>query len=36
MNRPALASAASTALFLIMLIVGLLQIGVLRRVGRED
>ena len=36
MNRPALASAASTVLFLIMLIVGLLQIGVLRRVGRED
>jgi multiple sugar transport system permease protein len=36
MNRPALASAASTALFLIMLVVGLLQISVLRRVGRED
>jgi multiple sugar transport system permease protein len=36
MNRPALASAASTALFLIMLVVGLLQISVLRRVGRES
>jgi multiple sugar transport system permease protein len=36
LNRPALASAASTALFLIMLIVGLLQIGLLRRAGRED
>jgi len=36
MNRPALASAASTALFLIMLIVGLLQVSVLRRMGRED
>lgn len=36
MNRPALASAASTALFLIMLIVGLGQIGLLRRAGRED
>jgi multiple sugar transport system permease protein len=36
MNRPALASAASTVLFVIMLIVGLLQIQVLRRVGRED
>ena len=31
MNRPALASAASTALFLIMLVVGLLQISLLRR-----
>lgn len=36
MNRPALASATSTALFLIMLVVGLLQIGLLRRAGRED
>jgi multiple sugar transport system permease protein len=36
MNRPALASAASTILFLIMLVVGLLQIGILRRSGRED
>jgi multiple sugar transport system permease protein len=36
MNRPALASAASTALFLIMLIVGLMQISLLRRVGRDD
>ena len=31
MNRPALASAASTVLFLVMLVVGLLQIGLLRR-----
>ncbi|MFI9818061.1 carbohydrate ABC transporter permease [Saccharothrix variisporea] len=37
MNQPALASAASTALFLIMLLVGLAQIGVLRRTaGKED
>lgn len=36
MNRPALASAASTALFLIMLVVGLAQISLLRRAGRED
>ncbi|MCA2215487.1 carbohydrate ABC transporter permease [Jidongwangia harbinensis] len=36
MNRPALASAASTVLFLIMLVVGLVQIHLLRRVGRED
>ncbi|PRY36762.1 multiple sugar transport system permease protein [Umezawaea tangerina] len=37
MNRPALASAASTALFLIMLVVGLAQIAVLRRAaGKED
>lgn len=36
MNKPALASAASTALFLIMLVVGLAQIAVLRRTGRED
>ena len=35
MSRPALASAASTALFLIMLAVGLLQLGLLRRAGRE-
>ena len=36
MNRPALASAASTVLFLIMLLVGLAQIGLLRKAGRED
>ncbi|MFG3556956.1 carbohydrate ABC transporter permease [Micromonospora sp. NPDC047557] len=36
MNRPALASAASTALFVIMLVVGLLQLKLLRRAGRED
>jgi multiple sugar transport system permease protein len=36
LNRPALASAASTVLFVIMLVVGLLQIAVLRRSGRED
>ncbi|KKK06558.1 sugar ABC transporter permease [Micromonospora sp. HK10] len=36
MNRPALASAASTALFVIMLVVGLLQVSLLRRAGRED
>ncbi|SDO60062.1 carbohydrate ABC transporter permease [Lentzea jiangxiensis] len=36
MNQPALASAASTALFLIMLVVGLAQIAVLRRTGGED
>ncbi|MFI7604462.1 carbohydrate ABC transporter permease [Micromonospora sp. NPDC049366] len=36
MNRPALASAASTVLFVIMLVVGLLQIKLLRRSGRED
>lgn len=35
MNRPALASAASTVLFLVMLVVGLMQIGLLRRAGRE-
>ncbi|MEV8437990.1 sugar ABC transporter permease [Actinosynnema sp. NPDC051121] len=35
-NQPALASAASTALFLIMLLVGLAQIGILRRSGRES
>nr|WP_281390669.1 sugar ABC transporter permease [Sphaerisporangium rubeum] len=36
MNRPALASAASTILFLVMLVVGLLQISLLRRAGREN
>ncbi|WCN83316.1 carbohydrate ABC transporter permease [Micromonospora sp. LH3U1] len=36
MNRPALASAASTILFVIMLVVGLLQIKLLERSGRED
>jgi multiple sugar transport system permease protein len=36
MNRPALASAASSVLFLLMLIVGMAQIGLLRRAGRED
>ncbi len=36
LNRPALASAASTVLFLIMLVVGLVQISILRRSGRED
>ncbi|MFY1687736.1 carbohydrate ABC transporter permease [Plantactinospora sp. WMMB782] len=36
MNRPALASAASTALFVIMLVVGLLQLRLLRRTGRVD
>ncbi|MET9634092.1 sugar ABC transporter permease [Lentzea sp. NPDC006480] len=36
LSRPALASAASTALFLIMLVVGLAQIGILRRAGKED
>lgn len=36
MNRPALASAASTVLFVVMLVVGLAQIGLLRRAGRED
>jgi multiple sugar transport system permease protein len=36
MNRPALASAASTVLFLIMLVVGLAQIALLRRSGRES
>jgi multiple sugar transport system permease protein len=36
MHRPALASAASTVLFLIMLVVGLAQIGLLRRTGRVD
>ncbi|UJW31172.1 sugar ABC transporter permease [Saccharothrix sp. AJ9571] len=36
LDRPALASAASTVLFLVMVVVGLLQIGVLRRSGRVD
>jgi multiple sugar transport system permease protein len=36
LNRPALASAASTVLFAVMLVVGLLQVGLLRRAGRED
>lgn len=36
MNRPALASAASTVLFLVMFLVGLAQIGLLRKAGRED
>ncbi|MEU7476837.1 sugar ABC transporter permease [Lentzea sp. NPDC042327] len=36
LNQPALASAASTALFLIMLVVGLAQVAVLRRTGRDD
>ncbi|WP_410643458.1 carbohydrate ABC transporter permease [Amycolatopsis sp. lyj-346] len=36
LNSPALASAASTVLFLIMLVVGLAQIGILRRAGKED
>ncbi|WP_426513667.1 carbohydrate ABC transporter permease [Dactylosporangium sp. McL0621] len=36
MSRPALASAASTVLFLVMLVVGLLQIALLRRSGKED
>lgn len=36
MSRPALASAASTVLFLVMLVVGLAQIALLRRGPRED
>ncbi|GAA1802450.1 sugar ABC transporter permease [Luedemannella flava] len=36
LNRPALASAASTVLFLLMLVVGLAQVALLRRSGRED
>ncbi|WP_245571492.1 carbohydrate ABC transporter permease [Catelliglobosispora koreensis] len=36
MNRPALAAAASTVLFLLMLVVGLAQIAILRRSGKED
>lgn len=35
MNRPALASAASTILFVIMLVVGMLQIKLLERAGRD-
>jgi multiple sugar transport system permease protein len=35
MNRPALASAASTVLFVIMIVVGLLQIKLLKRAARE-
>lgn len=35
MNRPALAAAASTVLFLIMMVMGLAQIGLLRRSGRQ-
>ncbi len=35
-NSPALASAASTVLFLVMVVVGLLQISVLRRSGRVE
>ncbi|WP_106328276.1 carbohydrate ABC transporter permease [Actinoplanes italicus] len=36
MNRPALASAASTVLFVIMLVVGLLQVTLLQRAGKDD
>ena len=36
LNQPALASAASTVLFVVMLVVGLLQITLLRRAGRQD
>lgn len=36
MNRPALASAASMVLFVIMIVVGTVQIRLLRRAGRED
>jgi multiple sugar transport system permease protein len=36
MSRPALASAASTVLFFVMLSVGLLQLALLRRTGKED
>ncbi|WP_214109146.1 carbohydrate ABC transporter permease [Acrocarpospora catenulata] len=36
LNRPALASAASTVLFVVMLVVGILQITLLRRAGRRD
>lgn len=36
MSRPALASAASTVLFVVMLAVGMLQLALLRRSGRED
>ena len=36
MNRPALASAASTVLFLVMLVVGLRRSGCSARSGKED
>ncbi|MEV4539595.1 sugar ABC transporter permease [Asanoa sp. NPDC049518] len=36
MNRPALASAASTVLFVIMLVVGLAQLSLLRRAVKES
>lgn len=36
MNRPALASAASTVLFMVMFVVGLAQVALLRRAGREQ
>lgn len=36
MNRPALAAAASTVLFALMFVVGLGQVALLRRSGRED
>ncbi|MFD7510393.1 carbohydrate ABC transporter permease [Streptomyces sp. NPDC059853] len=36
LNRPALASAASTVLFAVMLVVGFAQIALLRRSGRES
>ncbi|GAB3428919.1 carbohydrate ABC transporter permease [Actinophytocola sediminis] len=36
LNRPALASAAATVLFLVMIVVGLAQISLLRRAGRAD
>ena len=36
MSSPALASAASTVLFLVMVVVGMLQISVLRRSGRVE
>jgi multiple sugar transport system permease protein len=36
MNRPALAAAASTVLFVLMFVVGLGQVALLRRSGRED
>ncbi|MEV0718243.1 sugar ABC transporter permease [Asanoa sp. NPDC050611] len=36
LNRPALASAASTVLFVIMLVVGMLQLSLLRRAVKES
>ena len=36
MNRPALAAAASTVLFMVMMVMGLVQIGLLRRLGRQS